>query len=284
MYVTGTERVTELRCHCLGFGYFLRLQPLALEHVHEIGVAAEIELISAIKPHAAFAKQIRQHPMRDRGTHLRLDVVTNDRQTPLLETVLPIFLRRNEDWNAIDEGAARLEHLFDIPFRGHFRTDRQIIHHHIGSRFFQNANDVISWPRRFFDDVLEILTHAVMSHAAMDFDAEALYFSEPNCVVGLRRNCFTEIATDFRHVDIKRGAELNVAWSIAAKFDVHQAGRKIVCFRSTIKLHALHQRRGAVSNADNSNADFTAAILFHTMTSSRRLPVDTSSGSPLANL
>jgi hypothetical protein len=64
----------------LRLGNLFRFEALAFEHVHEIGVAAEIELIGAIEPHAAFAEQIGENAMRDGGADLRFDVVADDRQ------------------------------------------------------------------------------------------------------------------------------------------------------------------------------------------------------------
>ena len=59
---------------------FFDVQPLALEHVLEIGVAADVELVGAVEPHAAVAKQIGEHAMQDGGADLALDVVADDRQ------------------------------------------------------------------------------------------------------------------------------------------------------------------------------------------------------------
>ena len=63
----------------------LDLEPLALEHVHEVRIAAEVELEGAVELDAALAVERRQHPVRDRRAHLRLDVVADDREAGLLE-------------------------------------------------------------------------------------------------------------------------------------------------------------------------------------------------------
>ena len=56
MDVIGGMAVTELAGDGVGLGDFFRFEPLALEHVQEIGVAAEIQLIGAIETDAAFAR------------------------------------------------------------------------------------------------------------------------------------------------------------------------------------------------------------------------------------
>ena len=57
----------------------LRLEALALQHVHEVHVAADVELVRAIDGHAAIFEQLREHAVGDGGADLALDVVTNDR-------------------------------------------------------------------------------------------------------------------------------------------------------------------------------------------------------------
>ena len=56
------------------------MQPVALEHVLEVAVAAEIELVGAVEPHAAVAEQIGEHAMDDGRADLALDVVADQRQ------------------------------------------------------------------------------------------------------------------------------------------------------------------------------------------------------------
>ena len=111
---------------------------------------AEIELICAVKPHPAFPEKIRQHPVGDGGAHLGFDVIADDGQAALFESLLPVRLRGNENRNAIDKRAAGLQYLLDIPLRRHLRADRQIGNHHIRPRRFENANDVIGRSRAPF--------------------------------------------------------------------------------------------------------------------------------------
>ncbi len=56
MDVVGMQRRVELAGHRLGLGDLLGFQALALQHVLEVGVAADIELVGALQLHAAFAK------------------------------------------------------------------------------------------------------------------------------------------------------------------------------------------------------------------------------------
>ena len=76
---------------CTGLGDLLGFQSFAFEHVHEIGVAAEIELVGVVKPHTAVDKQAGQHAVQNGGAHLALDVIADNRQTALAEALAPVF-------------------------------------------------------------------------------------------------------------------------------------------------------------------------------------------------
>ena len=54
---------------------FFRLQAFAFEHVVEVGVAAEVELVGAVDLDAAVAEEAREHAVHDRGPDLGFDVV-----------------------------------------------------------------------------------------------------------------------------------------------------------------------------------------------------------------
>jgi hypothetical protein len=43
----------------LRLGHLLGRQPLPFQHVLEVGVAADVELVGSIEPHAALAEQVR---------------------------------------------------------------------------------------------------------------------------------------------------------------------------------------------------------------------------------
>src|SRR5579883_528821 len=89
MDVVGGEWDVELAGDGLRLGYLLRSDALALQHVLEIGVTAEIELVGAVEPHAALAKQIGEQAMQDGGADLALDVVADDRKARFLKAFLP---------------------------------------------------------------------------------------------------------------------------------------------------------------------------------------------------
>jgi len=52
----------------------------------------------------------------DSGADLGLDVIADDREAPVSEAGGPIRAGADEDGDAVDEAAAGLEALFDLPF------------------------------------------------------------------------------------------------------------------------------------------------------------------------
>src|SRR5215213_7826142 len=85
MNVSWRQRDIQLTGDGLRLGNLLRGQPLAFQHVLEIGIAAEIELISPVEAYATLAEQIGEHAMNNGRTDLALDVVANDRKPRLLK-------------------------------------------------------------------------------------------------------------------------------------------------------------------------------------------------------
>jgi hypothetical protein len=70
MGVVIRERHFHLTGNHVGFGDFLGIQSFAFERVHEISVAAKVELISPIQADPPLLEQIRQHAMGDRSSDL----------------------------------------------------------------------------------------------------------------------------------------------------------------------------------------------------------------------
>ena len=85
----------------LRLGDLLRLQALALEHVHEVHVAADVELVGAVEDDAAVLEQLGQHAVGDGRADLALDVVTDDRHPGGGELVRPLLGAGDEDRQAL---------------------------------------------------------------------------------------------------------------------------------------------------------------------------------------
>ena len=86
------EFIVQLARDRLRLGNFFRLQAITFQHVQEIGVAAEIELVSAIHTHATLAKKIRENAMSDGRADLGFYVVADNREPARLKSLLPVRL------------------------------------------------------------------------------------------------------------------------------------------------------------------------------------------------
>ncbi len=251
MDVVGAQVVIELARHSVGLRDLLGLQPVALEHVVEVGVAADVQLHRALEPHAALAEEPRQRAVNDRRADLTLDVVADDRQPLRLEALAPVLLAPNEDGDAVDEAAAGLQHLLDVPLSCRLTADGQIVDDHVGASVAQDVDDVGGGPWRLGDDLREILAQAVMGHAAHHGHLLDGNGSEFVRVVRAREDRLAEVLADLLLVDVDGGGELDVVDVISAQIDVHQAGDEVILGGVLVVLDALDQRRSAVAHADD---------------------------------
>src|SRR4029079_6047278 len=235
----------------------LGVEPLALEHVQEVGIAAEIELVCPIDADAANREESGQDSMGDGRADLALDVVANDRNAALLESVRPVFLAGDEDRNAVDEHAARLEHLIDIPLGRHLGADRQVGDNNVGVGVFEDFGDIGGRTGHLGDDLREVFAEAVVRHATLDFDAELRHVGELDRVVRTAEDRLAEVLAYLVGVDVERGRELDIADVIAAQAHVHQTGNERIVGRIPVVLDALDKRRGAIAYADDRYADLS---------------------------
>ena len=102
MDVFIVKGVGKLAYYCLGLRYLFRREPIPFHHIEKIGVATKIELISPIDCDTALPEQIRQCAMDNRRSHLTLDVIADDRQSPFLKALSPTGVGGEKDRYAID--------------------------------------------------------------------------------------------------------------------------------------------------------------------------------------
>ena len=171
MDVVGADLGRHLGFDAVRLRDLLGGEALALQHIEEVGVAAEVELIGPLQLDAAVLEEPGENPVHDRGAHLGLDVIADDRHAALLEAAAPVGFAGEEHRHAVDEGTAGLEHLLRVPLDGFLAADRQVIHHHISLGRFQDADDVGGRAGGFGDDLREVLAQPVVRHPALDPDA-----------------------------------------------------------------------------------------------------------------
>ena len=87
--------------------------------------------------------------MNDGGSNLRLDVVPNNGQAGIGESLLPIWFPRNEDRHAVDDGDAGRKGLLHVPLCCHLTADGQVADQDIDLPLAQDSNDVCRLPPAF---------------------------------------------------------------------------------------------------------------------------------------
>ncbi len=162
----------------------------------------------------------------------------------LFEALVPVVLARDEHRDAVDEAAAGLEHLLDVPLGRLLGADGQVGDDDVGVR------------------VLEDLTMSAVSPGALVIFS-LRYLPRPSWVIprctgtpslrGTLANLIVlfwpaQIASPrslptFVGVDVEGGGELDVADVVAAEVDVHQAGHALRRVGVAVVVHALHERR-----------------------------------------
>src|SRR3990170_508615 len=239
----------------------LGLEALALEHVQEVRVAAEVQLVGPIKAYAAIHEQAGQHAVADRGADLALDVVTDDRQAGFRESALPVRLATDEDGNGIDERDAGAERLLDIPLGRLFAPDREVGNHDVDLALLEDPDDVGRRPGGLLDDLAEVLPEAVMGHPALDLDAHVRDLLKDERVVRLHIDRLRDVLADLVLVDIERRHELDVLDVVTAELDMHQARDEVAGLGVLVVVAALDQAAGAVTDADDGDADLAVPAL-----------------------
>ena len=247
--------VGELGAHRVGLGDLLGHEALALQHVVEVGVAADVQLAGPLEAHAAVHEELGEDPVDDGGAHLGLDVVADHGQAALLEPAPPVALARDEHGDAVDEAAARVEDLLHVPLGRHLAPDGEEIHHHVGARLAEDARDVGGGTGGLRDHLREVLAQAVMRHAPMDGDAEVRDLGEAHRVVRLAQDGFGQVEADLAGIDVEGGGELDVAHVIAVDPRPHEAGDEPVIGRVAVVLDALDQCGCAVADPDDRDSN-----------------------------
>ena len=138
----GGDPVVDLARDGLGLRDLLRLEPFALEHVLEVHVAADVQLVGAVEHRAAVLEQAGEDAVDDRGADLALDVVADDRHAGRREALGPLRVARDEDRDGVHERDAGLDRGGGVVLLRLLRADRQVGDEHLGAGRAQHLGDV----------------------------------------------------------------------------------------------------------------------------------------------
>src|SRR5579864_1230724 len=249
----------------LGLGSFLRAETGPAQHVEEIGVAAGVELVSALNLHATFAEKIHNRSMQHRGTELRFYIVPDDREIFVGKTFGPGRITGDENRDVVDETDPGFERAARVKFRSFLGTDREIIDHDLGRGIFELGNDLFAGGFFFQGQKCaerivfrHVIGEAVHDHAHFHDGAGEghLVAENPGAIRG-RKNGFADVEPDFSPVDIEGSDNFDVAGAIGADLLVHEADRGAVGRGMSVKIDALDERAGTVAHSNDGDSYFS---------------------------
>ena len=249
--------VRDLRGHRLGLGDLLRLEPLALQHVHEVHVAAEVQLVGAEQFDPAVLEQLGQHAVRDGGADLGLDVVADDRDAGAGELGGPFRVRGDEHRQRVDEGDVRVDRALGVVAVRLLGADGQVGDHDVGAGLAQRGGHVHGRLVGLGDDLPVVLAEAVQGRATLDDHASRRDLGNLDGVVLAGVDGVGEIAPDLLRVHVERGDHLDVADVVGPEPDMHEAGDPGTFVGVLVILQSLHQGASAVTHPHDGDAHLT---------------------------
>ena len=249
--------VRDLRGHRLRLGDLLGLEPLALQHVHEVHVAAEVQLVGAEQFDPAVLEQLGQHTVRDGGADLGLDVVADDRDARLGELRGPLRVGGDEHRQRVDEGDVRVDRALGVVAVGLLRPDGQVRDHDVGAGLAQRSRHVHGGLVGLGDDLPVVLAQAVHGRTALHGHAGRRDLGDLDRVVLAGVDGVGEIAADLLRVHVERGHDLDVADVVRPEPDMHEAGNPGAVFGVLVVLQSLHQGASAVTHPHDGDAHLT---------------------------
>src|SRR6476620_5167794 len=253
--VLGGELGLDVGGDGLGLGDLLGLQAVALEHVLEVHVAADVQLVRAVQGDAAVLEQLGHDAVRDGGTDLALDVIAHDRHARGGELVRPLLGAGQEDRQGVDERHAGIDRALGVELGGLLGADRQVADHDVNLGVLEGLDDVDRLLRGLLDGLEVVLAQAVQGVAALDGDAGRRDVGNLDGVVFAGQDGVGQVLPHLLAVDVERSNELDVADVVLAELHVHQARDRGLGVGIFVVLDALDQRSGAVTYADDCNTN-----------------------------
>ena len=235
------QRTGEVGGDGLGLRDLLGLETLTLEHVLEVHVAADVQLVRAVQRDTAVLEQLRHHAVGDGGTDLALDVVAHDRHTGVFELLGPHGVAGDEDREGVDKRDVRVDGALCVELVGLLGTDGQVGHEHVDLGVLQCLDDVAALAVGLGDGLAVVLAEPVEGVAPLHGDAGGRHVGDLDGVVLTGEDGIREVEADLLGVHVECGDELDVADVVLAELHVHEARNGSVLVGILVVLHALDQ-------------------------------------------
>src|SRR6185369_8020797 len=127
-----------------------RCQAVVVGHVQEVGIAADIELITAIEFYGAEIEEVGQRAVDDSGAELRLKIVAEDRQTVTGEQARPFWLAGEHDGNAVYKRCSGFKCALGVELGRELGANRQKVDDDFRCHGLQDGNNLTSRQLWFF--------------------------------------------------------------------------------------------------------------------------------------
>src|ERR671919_498766 len=261
--VVGVEPIAELALHRLGLRHLLRGEALALQHVLEVHVSAEVQLVGAVQPDAAVLEELGQHPVDDRRADLRLDVIADDRQAGVAEKLRPLGIRGDESRGAVDESATGVERGLRVVPSGLLAPDGEVADHDVRAGLAESPGHIHRLLARLLDRLAVVPPQPVQGRAPLDrYACGRDVVGEPDRVVRLGEDGLGHVPPDLLAVDVESRHDLDVGHVVRAQLHVHEARCGVGRVGVTVVLQPLDQRRRTVAHAHDGDANLGHAPSF----------------------
>src|SRR5262245_58971768 len=250
VHLIGWQRMRQHALHRFRLRHPLRRRAVVAQHVEEVGISADVELIGSVEHHAAVGEELSERAVHDGGADLGLDVVADDGDRAALELGCPLGVGHDEHGDAIDEGHTRFQAGARVVLGCPLAAHGEVVHHHLGAAAPQHLGDV-GGPALCDDDatvlgiVLEVGCYAIVHRTHLDDDRRARQLGiEWAAVIGRCQRCDVERGSHFAPVDVEGADHLDVAWAGAAQDRMHESDRFVVA--RSVELDSLQEAARAV--------------------------------------
>src|SRR5881396_3514470 len=203
--------------------------------------------------------------MQNGGTHLRFDIVADDRQVFLGKMFGPDGIARDKNRDVIDKTEPGLQRATGVKAGRLFGADWEIIDHQFSGGVLQFGDDLFAGG--FFFQRQERAQRILIAHmrriavkdASHPYDraSELDLFGKDFCAIGRRKNGLTDVKTDSTPVNVKSGNDFDIVRPVRSDLPMHQPDASAVGGGAVIKIDSLDKRAGAVSNAYDGDSYFS---------------------------
>src|SRR5690625_54385 len=225
----------------LGFGDLFGLQPVAFQHVFEVHVPTNVELVGAIHGDSAGFKEGGQCAVGNGGTNLGLNVVPDDGHTGVSKFLGPGVIGSDEHRQGIDECDPGINGGLSVVLGCFFGADGQVADQNVNVVVLELLHHINRLGIRFFDGLAVILAQTIQGRATQDVHTGFGDVGEFDGVVLGGAHRIDNVEADFLGIYVKCGDKFEVGDMIIPKLNVHETGNSVLIRSVFIVFNAFDE-------------------------------------------